>query len=77
MFASDFGGDNAQVFGRLEFVGDRQGNIIGSAIATPKPLRRLRQRAKLFFRHHLNHSFGLVSAWDARTSHAVNNNYAV
>jgi hypothetical protein len=40
-------------------------------------LRRLRQRAKLFFRHHLNHYFGLVSAWDARTSHAVNNNYAV
>jgi hypothetical protein len=69
MFASDFGGDNAQVFGRVEFVGDRQGNIIGSAIATPKTLRRLRQRAKLFF--------GLVSAWDARTSHAVNNNYAV
>jgi hypothetical protein len=39
---------------RVGFVGDRQGNSVRRAIATakPKPLRRLRQRAMLLFRHH-------------------------
>jgi hypothetical protein len=52
MFASDFGDGGVPVFRRVDFVGDRQGNSVRRAVATAKPLRRLRQRVMFLFRHH-------------------------